>query len=586
MPTRIDRAMAAIQTNVEILKKGNIPFIFSAKPRHTVTHGTKNALDIFNRNVEIFEEAFIRDVNDMCVVAGGDDDANDQMIVQDDNIMKMKTPLSLANNNEIREFARYLIVRDRRIRIPDSNNKRIKYGDPTWRPSFWPDDMFCWTSSNKNFSDVRMIDLPGNHSILDVLREAIKRCLEKHGKDPENYFNKEVFTDEIKTKRIRNRGIISEQIIEDNETDEPMEVVTSEEAAIFVPRGFQNLQDTNDKIHEEEEVRGCNETALIVNADDNDDEPDVDNHVRTVRAPAEAAETESTLRSLRRSERNISLVTYSISSKSDLSTESEPSFAPSLDSSSESTLSDSFTSRRSKRTRMRKEVFDNSENDIKKAKRKQKALINESLERLIRPPSIRTQKEELKQAARQKSFDTRRKEVERQHEEEMSKIDRDIQGQLEKRKNAKEMSNKIKEKADRLRKQLSEKSLKTMFRSNLKYFRNIQKGLEKSWRHDMFFSSKDKAQKDRFLLQNSISQPFSNVQRDIIYNEIKQIWLLDQAMQHKNGRYVDLVLLPEVFITIYQKFFSLPSNQIAEQYMKDAGSLDPEDISPDSSLLI
>ena len=63
-------------------------------------------------------------------------------------------------------------------------------------------------------------------------------------------------------------------------------------------------------------------------------------------------------------------------------------------------------------------------------------------------------------------------------------------------------------------------------------------------------------------------------------------WLTDHAMQIKNGRYVNLVLLPEVFITIYQRYFSLPTREIAEQYMKDTGSMDPEDISPESSLLL
>ena len=125
-----------------------------------------------------------------------------------------------------------------------------------------------------------------------------------------------------------------------------------------------------------------------------------------------------------------------------------------------------------------------------------------------------------------------------------------------------------------------------MFRNNLKYFKNIQKGLEKSWRHDMFFSSQDKARKDRHLRENSIFQPFSDVQHDIIFNEVKQIWLTDHAMQIENGRYVDFVLLPEVFITIYQRYFSLPSKEIAEQYMKDAGSMHPEDISPESSLML
>ena len=177
----------------------------------------------------------------------------------------------------------------------------------------------------------------------------------------------------------------------------------------------------------------------------------------------ETAETISAQRSLRRSKRNISLVSYSLSSKSDLSSESASSFAPSLDSIPESIMSDSSLLRRSKRTQKRKIVFDNSDNLIKKSRKRRTAVINESLERLIRPPSLRTQQNEREETARQISLDARRKEEQRQDEEWMSRMEQVKQ----KRKNAKEFSKKIKEKADQLRNNLSEKSIKIMFRNNL-----------------------------------------------------------------------------------------------------------------------
>ena len=57
----------------------------------------------------------------------------------------LKTPLSLANYKEVLCYVRYLIVKDRKIRLPESNNKQIKYGDETWEPTFWPNDMLVWT---------------------------------------------------------------------------------------------------------------------------------------------------------------------------------------------------------------------------------------------------------------------------------------------------------------------------------------------------------------------------------------------------------------------------------------------------------
>ena len=100
----------------------------------------------------------------------------------------------------------------------------------------------------------------------------------------------------------------------------------------------------------------------------------------------------------------------------------------------------------------------------------------------------------------------------------------------------------------------------------------------------MFYSSQDKAQKDHFLFQNMIAAPFSTIQQDIVWNEVRNVFLKDEKMQMKNNRYVELVLLPEIFITIYQKFFSL-DKQTAENYIKDFGNM-ANDESPESSLLI
>ena len=47
--------------------------------------------------------------------------------------------------------------------------------------------------------------------------------------------------------------------------------------------------------------------------------------------------------------------------------------------------------------------------------------------------------------------------------------------------------------------------------------------------------------------------------------------------------YVDYVLLPEVFIKIYQVYFNLESQNIAEERILNAlGSLPPEELNDDS----
>ena len=83
-------------------------------------------MGIFNRNVNYFEEAFVRN---MCDIAGADDNTNEPINAQDDEIMKMKVPLSFINNNKILDLARYLMARERNMNKPNSNNNRIKYGE-------------------------------------------------------------------------------------------------------------------------------------------------------------------------------------------------------------------------------------------------------------------------------------------------------------------------------------------------------------------------------------------------------------------------------------------------------------------------
>ena len=48
----------------------------------------------------------------------------------------------------------------------ESNNKKIKYGDKTWEPTFWPNDMLVWSENRKNFSNIKTQDFTGKLSIL------------------------------------------------------------------------------------------------------------------------------------------------------------------------------------------------------------------------------------------------------------------------------------------------------------------------------------------------------------------------------------------------------------------------------------
>ena len=134
-----------------------------------------------------------------------------------------------------------------------------------------------------------------------------------------------------------------------------------------------------------------------------------------------------------------------------------------------------------------------------------------------------------------------------------------------------------------LRKNLSERDIKMIFKANLRYFKQIESGLEGSWRHKMYRNPNNKSKNEKLLKEKMIGAPFSDIQQEFIYKEVKQNWLKDKEMALKNNQYVEMVLLPEVFIKIYQKFLLLDSTKEAEARIFHIGSCDPADITPETS---
>jgi hypothetical protein len=171
------------------------------------------------------------------------------------------------------------------------------------------------------------------------------------------------------------------------------------------------------------------------------------------------------------------------------------------------------------------------------------------------------------------------------HEKEMEIIAKRKEEHLENERIKEQFSKELQVLSENLRKNLDEKSIKMIIKNNMKYLKKIEIRLVKSWRNKMYNASKSQNLNRKHLLSKMIAAPFSTIQQEQIYAEIKPIWLPNQEMQMKNGQFVELVLLPEVFILIYQKFFNL-SKEVAESRIFNKGSMDPEDISPQSSFFI
>ena len=87
---KLARATDNIKINIDMLKDNKVPVVFAAKPKNMVIEGTKICLEVFQRNVQEFEQAFSDDIRDMCDLARPGDEVAE--------INTMKAPLSLSRN--------------------------------------------------------------------------------------------------------------------------------------------------------------------------------------------------------------------------------------------------------------------------------------------------------------------------------------------------------------------------------------------------------------------------------------------------------------------------------------------------------
>ena len=118
--------------------------------------------------------------------------------------------------------------------------------------------------------------------------------------------------------------------------------------------------------------------------------------------------------------------------------------------------------------------------------------------------------------------------------------------------------------AEELRRGLSAENIKEMTHDNMEYLRNIELGIEDSWRCKTFHEGKN----DQHLFFSQIGYPFSDEQQEAVFAEVKSLWGTNEQMD----RFVDLVIIPEVFIRIYQVFFQLSKKEAEENISNATGN--------------
>ena len=185
-----------------------------------------------------------------------------------------------------------------------------------------------------------------------------------------------------------------------------------------------------------------------------------------------------------------------------------------------------------------------------------------TLDRLLKPPSKTAQKKEFE---KERHFSRVHKKINDRrllHEREVAKLDE-----------AKETSKRRKEIYEKeteelillgaiLRKDLTADEIKKIFNDNIQFFEDVKSGIVKNWRHTLYVSPGNSSPQ---LRSSMVGPPFTDIQQDIIYDLAKQVWLKDADMHRENNCYVSFVLLPTIFIRIYQVFMGLKSLEEAER---------------------
>ena len=648
MASTVQNSFSTIEKQCNILKSFGIPCIFSSNQEDRIFFfGTPNATDIFKQKTLEIKKAFGKDIEDM-------------KNAEKDIYLKLQAPLSLSNANEVKKYARYLIVEDFKKRNSNMKISRIKYGDPVWEPTSWPNNDLSWTSV-KNFSELRKSEISGNLSINDVLKTFIENTLKLTGVDPELFYDKNVFDVKTEKARKKNRcikmtdedtGNISndsqansacnaQEVHSDNSEKEPNSASNTEEPhsashnpeelcssndqeALIAHNGqdtngakndqepllASNLQEPNCTSNDQEVLSASNDQETLYAS--NDQEAPSSSNCRGAlsgRNMQEPGSVGNDQEALGASNDEVALGACIGQEPFSAQNDEEPlkarngqnpcAASDAQEQRSTSNAQELCASLASEKSSLQESIISfttvcesNKDSSIKTDSSETSQSLtnlmerNGTLDKLLEIPPQSVQRAEREQQEKLDAFQARRAEEADAHKQDMDRMDEGEKLRIEKQKEKELEIIEIQIQSDHLRQNLTETQIKKIFHANRKFFKNVSLGLQPAWRHRLYMSSQNKSRNITFLRTKMIGQPFSDSQQDMIYEEVKKVWLNTRDLQLKNNEYVELVLLPEVFITIYQKFFHLPSAEMAEERIFNIGSMDPDDVSPKKSVFI
>ena len=122
--------------------------------------------------------------------------------------------------------------------------------------------------------------------------------------------------------------------------------------------------------------------------------------------------------------------------------------------------------------------------------------------------------------------------------------------------------------ADDLRTNMTNEVIDKLLDENKKYFDDVKCGLIENWRHKLF-NSPCTAENDEQLRFSMVGSPFTEAQLDYVWLKVQQIWELDPIMNSETSRYVSYVMLPTIYIRLYQVYMGLDTFEEAERRVRN-----------------
>ena len=129
-------------------------------------------------------------------------------IQADETILaRLSCKLDLMNYRQCSEWLRNQIILNHTER--GQIGAKIDYGGDEWKPDFWMDEIFPWSSMRCNFNNMKASEYSGQNTFVWFMKEIIRKRLSMKGiVDPENHVSMEFSQEEVARKE-RRRGVHS-----------------------------------------------------------------------------------------------------------------------------------------------------------------------------------------------------------------------------------------------------------------------------------------------------------------------------------------------------------------------------------------